>query len=98
MEEQINSAIKQALEEAPERKFVESIEMAFTIKDVDLKNPANRIEENVRLPRGRGKDVSIAMFAGGEMATKAKKSGIVVIDPTQIEDLGGNRQKARKLA
>ncbi|DAC51115.1 MAG TPA: 50S ribosomal protein L1, partial [Candidatus Thalassarchaeaceae archaeon] len=98
MEEQINSAIKQALEEAPERKFVESIEMAFTIKDVDLKNPANRIEENVRLPRGRGKDISIAIFAGGEMATKAKKAGIVVIDPTQIEDLGGNRQKARKLA
>ena len=49
MEEKINSAVKKALESAPERKFVESIEMAFTIKDVDLKNPANRIEENVRL-------------------------------------------------
>ncbi len=98
MEEQINSAIKKALETAPERKFVESIEMAFTIKDVDLKNPANRIEENVRLPRGRGKDISIAIFASGEMATKAKKAGLVIIDPTKIEDLGGNRQKARKLA
>ncbi|MDP6098609.1 MAG: 50S ribosomal protein L1 [Candidatus Thalassarchaeaceae archaeon] len=98
MEEEINSAIKKALESAPERKFIESIEMAFTIKDVDLKNPANRIEENVRLPCGRGKNISIAMFAGGEMATKATKAGIVVIDPTQIEDLGGNRQKARKLA
>ncbi len=98
MEEKINSAVKKALESAPERKFVESIEMAFTIKDVDLKNPANRIEENVRLPRGRGKEVSIAIFAGGEMATKAKKAGLVVIEPNQIEDLGGNRQKARKLA
>ncbi|MBO57868.1 MAG: 50S ribosomal protein L1 [Euryarchaeota archaeon] len=98
MEEQINSAIKEALETAPERKFVESIEMAFTIKDVDLKNPSNRIEENVRLPRGRGKDVSIAIFASGEMATKAKKAGLVIIDPSKIEDLGGNRQKARKLA
>jgi large subunit ribosomal protein L1 len=83
---------------APERKFVESIEMAFTIKDVDLKNPSNRIEENVRLPHGRGKEISIAIFAGGEMATKAKEAGLVVIDPSQIEDLGGNRQKARKLA
>ena len=98
MEEQINSAIKKALETAPERKFVESIEMSFTIKDVDLKNPANRIEENVRLPCGRGKEVSIAIFASGEMATKAKKAGLVVIDPSKIEDLGGNRQKARKLA
>jgi len=98
METEINSAIKKALETAPERKFVESIEMSFTIKDVDLKNPANRIEENVRLPCGRGKEVSIAIFASGEMATKAKKAGLVVIDPSKIEDLGGNRQKARKLA
>ncbi len=98
MEENITQAIKQALEEAPERKFLESIEMAFTIKDVDLKNPANRIEENVRLPRGRGKEVSIAIFAGAEMAAKAKKAELTVIDPATIEDLGGNRQAARKMA
>jgi large subunit ribosomal protein L1 len=98
MEKQITEAVKKALGEAPERKFVESIEMAFTIRDVDLKNPSNRIEENVRLPHGRGKEISIAMFAEGEMATKAKAAGIVVIDPNKIEDLGGDRQKARKLA
>ena len=98
MEEQITEAVKKALGEAPERKFVESIEMAFTIKDVDLKNPTNRIEENVRLPHGRGKKISVAMFAEAEMATKAKAAGIVVIDPNKIEDLGGDRQKARKLA
>ena len=98
MEEQITEAVKKALGEAPERNFVESIEMAFTIRDVDLKNPSNRIEENVRLPHGRGKEISIAIFAEGEMATKAKAAGIVVIDPNKIEDLGGDRQKARKLA
>tara|TARA_A100001037_G_C14761279_1_gene461950 strand:- start:41 stop:607 length:567 start_codon:yes stop_codon:yes gene_type:complete len=98
MEENISEAVRKALEAAPERNFVESIEMAFTIKDVDLKNPANRIEENVRLPRGRGKEVNIAMFASGEAASKAKDAGLDVIEPTQIEDLGGDRQKARKLA
>ena len=49
MEEKINQAIKDALENAPERKFVESVDIAFTIKDVDLKNPNNRIKEEVRL-------------------------------------------------
>ena len=43
MEEKINQAIKDALENAPERKFVESVDISFTIKDVDLKNPNNRI-------------------------------------------------------
>ncbi|MGB2090217.1 MAG: 50S ribosomal protein L1, partial [Candidatus Poseidoniaceae archaeon] len=42
MEENINTAIKQAIEDAPERKFVQSVDIAFTIKDVDLKNPTNR--------------------------------------------------------
>jgi large subunit ribosomal protein L1 len=98
MEENIKQAIEQALSEAPERKFVETVEFAFTIKDVDLKNPANRIQEEIRLPAGRGRTPSIAMFADGEMAAKAKDAGIIVIDPTQIEELGGTRQKARKLA
>ncbi len=97
MKENIQNAIQQALDESPERNFVETLEMAFTLREVDLKNPANRIQEEVRLPSGRGKPVKIAMFAGGEMSTKAKAAGIEVIDPSQIEDIGGNRQQARKM-
>ena len=49
MKENIQSAIQQALEGSPERKFVESMEISFTLKDVDLKNPANRIQEELSL-------------------------------------------------
>ena len=42
MQENIQNAIQEAIENAPERKFVESFEMAITLKDVDLKNPVNR--------------------------------------------------------
>jgi large subunit ribosomal protein L1 len=98
MEEKINQAIKDALENAPERKFVESVDISFTIKDVDLKNPNNRIKEEVRLPSGRGKELKIAMFAAGEAATKAKDAGIDVITPQEIEELGGKKGKAKKIA
>ena len=98
MEEKINQAIKDALENAPERKFVESVDISFTIKDVDLKNPNNRIKEEVRLPSGRGKELKIAMFAAGEAATKAKDAGIHVITPQEIEELGGKKGKAKKIA
>ena len=98
MQENIQTAIQRALDESPERKFVESVEISFTLRDVDLKEPVNRIQEEVRLPSGRGKPVKISMFAGGEMATKAKAAGIEVIDPATIEDLGGNKQLARKVA
>ena len=98
MENKINQAIKDALEGAPKRKFVESVDIAFTIRDVDLKNPNNRIKEEIRLPSGRGRVLKIAMFASGEAASKAKAAGIHVITPQEIEELGGNKGKAKKIA
>ena len=97
MEENISNAIKEAIENAPERKCVESMDIQFTIKDVDLKNPTNRIKEEVRLPSGRGRDVRIAMFAAGEAATRAREAGIHVITPPEIEELGGNKGRAKKI-
>jgi large subunit ribosomal protein L1 len=97
MEKNINNAVKEAIENAPERKFVESMDIQFTIKDVDLKNPTNRIKEEVRLPSGRGRDVRIAMFAAGEAATRAREAGIHVITPPEIEELGGNKGRAKKV-
>lgn len=98
MEEKINQAIKDALSNAPKRKFVESVDITFTIKDVDLKNPTNRIKEEIRLPSGRGRELKIAMFAASEAATKAKAAGLTVFTPQDIEDLGGNKGKAKKVA
>ena len=98
MEEKINQAIIDALANAPERKFVKSVDITFTIKDVDLKNPNNRIKEEVRLPSGRGKEMKIAMFAAGEAATKAKSAGITVFTPQEIEDFGSKKGKAKKMA
>ena len=98
MEKKINQSIKDALSNAPKRNFVESVDITFTIRDVDLKNPTNRIKEEIRLPSGRGRELKIAMFAASEAATMAKAAGITVITPQEIEDLGGNKGKAKKVA
>ena len=98
MEDKIAEAIKNAVEGAPERKFVESLDIAFTIKDIDLKNPNNRIQEEIRLPAGRGKAIKVAMFAASDAAQKARAAGIHVIDPSEIEELGKNKGNAKKLA
>ena len=98
MEEKISEAIKAAIEAAPERKFAESLDISFTIKDVDLKNPTNRIKEEIRLPSGRGRELKVAMFAAGEAATKAKAAGLAVFSPQDIEDFGGKKGHAKKVA
>ncbi len=98
MEDKISEAIKAAVESAPKRKFVESVDISFTIKDVDLKNPTNRIKGEIRLPSGRGRELKIAMFAAGEAATKAKAAGVTVFSPQDIEDFGSKKGRAKKVA
>jgi len=89
--------IKQALAEAGERKFTESVDLAINLKDIDLSQPKNRIEEEVALPKGRGRDVKIGVFGSGEMAVKAKKVADIVIQPEEIEEYADDKRKARKL-
>ena len=94
----ILTAVKKALEAAPERKFGESVELAFNLKNVDLTIPKNRVDEEVQLPKGRGKTPKVAVFASGELAAKAKAVADVVVMPEQIDELSGDKRRARKLA
>ncbi len=98
VDEKILNAVKKAIEDAPKRNFEESVDLAINLKDVDLNKPQNRIDEQIILPHGLGKDIKLAIFAKGELALKAKELGLIVIDPDEIEDLAKDKKKAKKLA
>jgi large subunit ribosomal protein L1 len=89
--------VKEALEKAPPRKFSETIELAVNLRDLDMAVPKNRINEEVILPRGRGKPQKIAVIGSGEMVLKAKSVADVVIQPDEIESIADDRRGARKL-
>ena len=94
----ILTAVQKALETAPQRNFGESVELAFNLKNVDLTQPKNRVDEEIVLPKGRGKTPKVAVFASGELAARARNSADVVVQPEQIEELSGDKRRARKLA
>jgi large subunit ribosomal protein L1 len=98
VEQQTLAAVKKALEERPKRKFVETVDLAINLKDVDLTVPANRIDEEVQLPHGRGKPIKVGMFASGELAVRSKGVADVVIPPEEIEKIAGDKQRAKQLA
>ena len=91
-------AIKKAVESAPERKFPETVEVAINLKDVDLSVAKNRLDEEVVLPKGRGKPIKVCVFASGDLAFRARDVADLVITPDQMEDLAGDKKKARALA
>ena len=99
MKQEILEAVKKAKEQTKPRNFTQSIDVIINIKDLDVNKPENRFDEEVSLPNGRGKDVKIAFIADGELAVQAKNAGAdLVINKTELEDLGKDRKAAKKLA
>ncbi len=97
--EQILTAVKQALEKSPERKFSESIDLAINLKNLDMNQPQNRIDEEIILPNGLGRPIKIAVFTKGETAQRAKAAGAdYVFDPEEISVLGEDKTRAKNLA
>ena len=90
--------VQKALDSAKKRKFVETVELAINLRDVDLSLPKNRIQEDIVLPKGRGKEVKIAVIGGGELALKAKDVADLVITPEELGTLAGNKKQAKKIA
>jgi large subunit ribosomal protein L1 len=96
--EETVEAVKKALSLAPQRKFEESVEIAINLKDVDLSIPKNRIQEDVILPSGRGKEVKVCLFGGAEMALKAKNVADLIISPEDFNRYMDDKKVAKKLA
>ncbi|MHB8586290.1 MAG: 50S ribosomal protein L1 [Thermoplasmatota archaeon] len=94
----IVKAIEDAVKAAPQRKFPESVELAFNLVNVDLSIPKNRVDEEVVLPKGRGKAVKVGIFASSELAVRSRSVADLVVQPEEIDDLAGDKRKARKVA
>lgn len=96
---QILEAVNKAIEQAPKRNFQESMEISVNLKNLDMAQPKNRIDETMILPKGAGKQIRIAVLGKGDITTQAKAAGVdLIIGPEEIERLGGEPREARKMA
>jgi large subunit ribosomal protein L1 len=95
----IIQAVKTAVEKAPKRKFSESVDITVNLKNIDMAQPKNRIDETILLPHGTGRKVGIAVLGKGDITTQAKEAGVdLIIGPEEIERLGGAPREARTVA
>jgi large subunit ribosomal protein L1 len=95
----ILEAVKTAIEKAPERKFSESVDVTINLKNIDMAQPKNRIDETILLPNGTGRKVGIAVLGKGDITTQAREAGVdLIIGPDEIERLGGEPREARQVA
>jgi len=90
-------SVEEALK-GEKRGFDQTIEVIVTLKDLDLKKPANRLNEAVELPNPLGKPVPICLIASGDLAVKAKKAGADrVIEQNELDTLGKDKKALKKI-
>ena len=97
-DQEIENAVTRALEDAPLRNFRETVDLAINLRDIDLDDPSNRVDQDVVLPSGTGQETQIVVFAEGETALRAEDVADEVLDDDALEELGDDDDEAKDLA
>ncbi len=98
MADSIQDAVSRALSDSPDRNFRETVDIAVNLRDLDLADPNNRVDESIVLPSGTGQDTRIVVFAEGETALRAEDVADEVLGNDDLEDLGDDDNAAKDLA
>ncbi len=94
----LTEALNKALEEKGKRKFTQSVELMVNFKGLDFNKPENRLNLDVVLPKGKGKEPKVMVFAEGQIALDAKNAGAEVKGEKDIPKMAADKSKLKKLA
>lgn len=89
----IEKAVTRALDEAPDRNFTETVDLAINLRDLDLNEPSNRVDESIVLPSGTGQETRIVVIAEGETAVRAEEAADEVLSESDVADLDDDEAK-----
>ena len=90
----VTAGITQALEAKGKRKFTQSLEVMVNFRNIDFTKAENRLNLDILLPKGKGKDQKVVVFADGQMSLDAKNAGAAeVIDGAGIAKLAADKGK-----
>ena len=97
--QQLAELVKKGKDQSKETKFVQSVEAIITLKDLDPKKTDLNINEIVYLPHPTTKQAKVCFIGSGDLAVRAKNAKAdLVLDPSQLENYGGSKRDAKKLA
>ncbi|MHA2402380.1 MAG: 50S ribosomal protein L1, partial [Candidatus Kariarchaeaceae archaeon] len=92
----ILEAVRKAKSSSKQRKFNQSIDLAVSLRDVNLKDPAKRFRAEVLLPHALNKEINICVIGDAALLTKAQEAGIkFTLDEPQIDQLARNQKEAK---
>ncbi|UYP47923.1 50S ribosomal protein L1 [Candidatus Lokiarchaeum ossiferum] len=82
------------------RKFDETIDLIINVRDVDIKNPNNRIDQEHLLPHaipGNYISKDVCFIAKDDMEVALKEKGYTVLNPSDLDDMQKRSNKDKKV-
>jgi len=89
-------SIKEIRDKAPKRSFKETFDFIVNLKDINLKNPIEKVEFYVNLPHGKGKKNKVCGFVGPNLLKQAKEVFDLAIPKEDFDKW--DKRETRKLA
>ena len=89
--------VTEALSKATERKFTETVELSVNLKDLDLTVPKNRLEDDVPLPKGRGRTMKVAVFGSPELCQKMRGVADLVVPANELDEFAKDKKNVKKV-
>jgi large subunit ribosomal protein L1 len=89
--------VTEALAKSIERKFSETVEISVNLKDLDLTVPKNRLEDEIPLPKGRGKTVKVAVFGSPELCQKMRGVADLVVAANELDEFAKDKKNVKKV-
>ena len=92
----IMDSLVKAREAAPLRGFEQSVDLTVNFRDLDMRQPANRVNLRIQVPHGVGGQ-KILVFAQGDLALRARRAGADrVIEPSELNEMASDKKEAKK--
>jgi len=96
-----NTKILEALKKAREskkRNFSQSIDFSILLKEFDLKNPENKVDEFLALPVQNGKKVRICGLVDKDLVTQSHEVFDATVSKPEFPEWMNRKKEIRKLA
>ena len=99
VEQELKNAIEKMKKDSPARKFVESVDIAINLKDINLQDPSKRFQMDVRLPHPLEKEIKICVLGEGSHLVEAESAGAArIINKDELDNISRDPKSAKKLA
>ena len=97
-QKEILEALKKLRTDSKQRKFKQSVDFSVVLKEFDLKNTENKIDEFIVLPNNLGKKVKVCALVDKDLVTQARETCDKVIAKEDFSQWAGKKSEMKKLA